>query len=155
MEIEWAQALRASLFQVFSTMFFMVPEADPELTHKLANGSAKGWLEGGVLYSREDRRVVVMVWAPSELATELAANILAQDPKSLSEADILDAFKEMLNMVAGGLLTSVDPDGAWRMGLPMARVLATGVLKSAFSRANETMAYEVEGRPLLAGLNQG
>jgi hypothetical protein len=155
MEFEWAQALRGSLSQVYSTMFFMVPEADPELVQELGGKPAQGWYEGGILFTKEGRRVVVMVWTPPQLAAELAANIMAADPKSLSEIDILDAFKEMLNMVAGGLLTSVDPDGAWRMGLPMARILGPGSLETALSRADETMAYEVEGRPLLAGLNQG
>jgi hypothetical protein len=154
MEIQWAKALRSSLTQVFSTMFFMVPEADPELTHILGPDSAQGWYEGGILFTLEGKRVVVMVWTPPALAAELAANILAQDAKSLGQDDILDAFKEMLNMVAGGLLTNVDPEGVWRMGLPMARVLGAGTVKAALARASETMAFEVEGRPLLAGLTQ-
>ncbi len=152
MDSQWIRSLRASLAQVFSTMFFMVPESDPELGQKLGGAKALGWFEGSIRFQRQQEQVTVTIWVPEDLARELAANILATEVYDLDEEQILDAFKEMINMVSGGMLTEVDPEGGWRMGLPQAQVLQMGVLKEASQGCQETLAFEVEGRPLLAGL---
>jgi hypothetical protein len=59
----------------------------------------------------------------------------------------------MLNMVAGSLLTSMDPQGQWRMGLPQVRLLGPTPVRDLLKQVQEEMAFEAEGRPFLAGLN--
>ena len=42
----WKTALRESISEVFSTMFFLVPEEDDTLAESLAGNRAQAWLEG-------------------------------------------------------------------------------------------------------------
>lgn len=153
METDWNRALRASISEVFSTMFFMVPEWDPELTLRVGGMKAGGWLEGLVELTKASQVIRVWVWSPPEVAADLAANILASDPKKLNKEEILDAFREMLNMVAGSLLTRMDPAGQWRMGLPQARELGPTSVKDLLRQVQEELAFEADDRPFLAGLN--
>lgn len=154
MEQDWNRALRTSISDVFATMFFVVPEWDPELVLKLGAAKAAGWYEGWVDLVRlnENIRVWVWVWAPPELAAELAANIMAAEPGSLDVEQTLDAFREMLNMVAGSLLTTMDHLGSWKMGLPQSRLLPQTMVKDLLKQVQEELAFEAEGRPFLAGL---
>ncbi len=154
MEQDWNRALRTSISDVFATMFFVVPEWDPELTLRLGSTKATGWYEGWVDFAKLDQAIRVWVWAPPELAAELAGNIMAAVPGSLDTEQTLDAFREMLNMVAGSLLTSMDPLGSWKMGLPQGRLLSQGTVKDLLKQVQEELAFEAEGRPFLAGLKQ-
>lgn len=152
MDKEWNRALRSAIADVFATMFFVVPEWDPELGLKLASQKAGGWYEGWVDFERAPQVIRVWVWAPPELASELAANIMASDPGDMDSEQILDAFREMLNMVAGSLLTTMDPAGNWKMGLPQGRILPSTPVKDLLKQVQEELAFEAEGRPFLAGL---
>jgi len=152
MEKTWTKALKASISDVFSTMFFMVPEEDPGLCQEMAGEDAQGWLEGRVELVREEGGgLAIWCWAHSGLARELAANILSLEPDELSESDIVDAYAEMLNMVAGSLLTAVDQKAQWRLGLPQATVSQGGRLGARTTRAAELLCFDLEGKPLIVG----
>lgn len=153
MENNWSTALKASISEVFSTMFFMVPEWDPELLIQTAAQKAEGWLEGKVHVTRQQVRLGLWVWSPPGLARELAANILASELADLDEEQVVDAYREMLNMVAGGVLTKVDAQGDWTMGLPEAQVCRQGAVRDLMAKTRDHMAFNVEERPLLAGIS--
>lgn len=151
MSKSWSTALKDSISEVFSTSFFLVPEsyAEPiEVAHALA---AKGWYEGFLDFVRQDEGVRIWVWSPERIAMELAANIFACDVGDLSPDQILDAYREMINMVSGNVLTSVDVDSAWRMGLPKAARIAQGTVGQVTARTQNQLIFEVEGQPVLAG----
>ncbi len=147
----WKTALRESISEVFSTMFFLVPEEEPSLAESMAGYQAEAWLEGWLEVTRGEEKVKVWIWSPPELVKELAANILSLEPDDTTPDDMLDAYKEMLNMVVGRLLTVVDTESEWRMGLPQARHLETGTVGEATSQAQWLISYDVEEKPLLAG----
>lgn len=147
----WKTALRESISEVFSTMFFLVPEEDPSLAESLTGNRAQAWLEGWLEVTREGEKVKVWIWSPPELAKELAANLLSLEPEGTTPDDMLDAYQEMLNMVVGRLLTVVDTESQWRMGLPKARHLEEGTVGEASSQAQWLISYDVEEKPLLAG----
>jgi hypothetical protein len=153
MENNWSKALRASISDVFSTMFFMVPEWDPELLPELGPQKAEGWHQGMVVVSRQQVEIGLWVWCPPQVSRDLAANILAQDPGDLESEQILDAFREMINMVAGGVLTTVDPQGSWTMGLPQSNRCGEGTLGQLLASTKEQMAFNVDDQPVLAGLS--
>ncbi len=155
MEKIWIKALKDSISEVFDTMFFMVPVPEPGLAEKVADLPASGWYEGSLSVRQQFEQVSIYVWAPSELATELAANILSSEPEELSTADVQDAYKEMLNMVAGSVLTVVDADSKWRMGLPQSTRLEQGALGQRLGLASQSLYFDVEERVLVAGLTQG
>jgi hypothetical protein len=147
----WKTALRESISEVFSTMFFLVPEEDAELAGSLAGNPSAAWLEGWLEVTKGEEKVKVWIWSPPELVKELAANILSLEPENTTPDDMLDAYKEMLNMVVGRLLTVVDTESEWRMGLPQARHLAEGTVGDATSQAQWLISYDVEEKPLMAG----
>jgi hypothetical protein len=153
MENNWSKALRASISDVFSTMFFMVPEWDPELLPELGPQKADGWYQGMVVVNRQSIKIGLWVWCPPRVSRELAANILAMEPVDLESEQILDAFREMINMVAGGVLTAVDPQGSWTMGLPQADMCGQGTLGQFLASTKEQMAFNVDDQPVLAGLS--
>ena len=147
----WKTALRESISEVFSTMFFLVPEEDDTLAESLVGNRAQAWLEGWLEVTRDGEKVKVWIWSPPELAKELAANLLSLEPEGTTSDDMLDAYQEMLNMVVGRLLTVVDTESQWRMGLPQARHLEEGTVGEASSQAQWLISYDVEEKPLLAG----
>jgi hypothetical protein len=154
MDKTWTKALRDSISEVFSTMFFMVPEEDEGLADRLAAEDAAGWLEGWVEITRPGESVRLWVWAGPGLAKELAGNILSLEEEDLGPEEVLDAYAEMLNMVAGSVLTAVDPDSQWKLGLPQARRREGGRLGELAGGAQWTLGFDVESRPLLAGAGQ-
>ncbi|MGD9124827.1 MAG: chemotaxis protein CheX [Desulfarculaceae bacterium] len=151
MEETWTKALRDSISEAFSTMFFMVPEEDSEILEEIKNSSTEGWTEGWVEVSRPEQSVRFWVWAPSDVARELAANILSSEPDEVSSEDILDAYGEMLNIVVGSVLTIVDDKGEWKMGLPHAEPVPQQTLGEAVNQTQQSISFDVEGKPLLVG----
>ncbi len=146
----WTKALRDSISDVFSTMFFMVPEEAPDLEQSLAREAERSWVEGWVDMEGPEGKARVLIWAPVELARELGANILSLEPGELAEEDMLDAYREMLNMVAGNHLTLVDDQGNWRMGLPQISPPRDLALPDT-GQAQWILYFDVEGMPLVAG----
>ena len=152
MQANWKMALKESISEVYSTMFFMVPEPAPELETELAGQPAGDWLEGLVELKAADQMVRVYVWSPPQLALELAANILSLERHEVSGEDSLDAYREMLNMVVGRLLTVVDAQSQWAMGLPVSRRAQEPTVGAMLAKAADPLFFESEGMPLLAGI---
>lgn len=154
MEKTWTKALMDSISEVFSTMFFMVPENDADMEQSVSGDSADDWVEGWVELEGPDESVRLCVWAPVRAARELAANILSCELHELDSDDMLDAYREMLNMAAGSYLTRVDAQGLWRMGLPQARKPRAASVGDMVGRADWKVFYNVEELPLAAGLQK-
>lgn len=152
METSWSRALKASISDAFSTMYFMVPEWDPEVLAQAGGIKAAGWCEGWVEITRERFKISLWLWSPPEVARELAANLLALEHHEVEPEQMLDAYRELLNMIGGGLLTNVDSQGLWHMGLPQARICDKGLLKERMAQAKELMGFAVDERPVVAGL---
>jgi len=106
-----------------------------------------------VVVSRQQIKIGLWVWCPPKGSRELAANILALEPGDLQSEQVLDAFREMINMVAGGVLTAVDPQGSWNMGLPQVNLCGQGTLGQLLAATKEQMAFNVDDQPILAGLS--
>lgn len=151
MDKSWKKALRDSISDTFSTMFFVVPESDENILEGAEGKPVGGWLEGWIEFSKGAEKVRIWVWSPPELAMELASNILSCDPDEVSEEDLLDSYREMLNMVAGNVLTAVDQNSQWKMGLPNAAKLDGGDLAGLAAKSDEPIPFDAEDRPLLAG----
>lgn len=153
MEQKWTKALKDSISEVFSTMFFIVLVADDNILNQVGDQESQGWYEGWLEMSLPPVTTTVWVWSPAGVVGELASNFTSLDPSELDEETLLDAYREALNMVAGKLLTIVDTEGSWQMGLPQARVLDAGKLQAALGQAQKRFSYDAEDRPVLAGLS--
>lgn len=147
----WKTSLKDSISEVFGTSFFLVPEPAPELLDDYLGLPAAGWLEGSLTVSHGQQKATFWIWAPMDVGRELAANIYAMETSDVDEAQVVDAYAEMMNMVAGGLLTKVDDQGVWEMGLPQAAALTAGPVGQRTKQAAGVMAFEVGSRPLISG----
>lgn len=154
MEMNWTKALLASISETFSTMFFVVPERDEDLFSEVKGDQADDWLEGWIEFSLGGDTVKIWVWSGPKLALELAANILSCEPDEVTSEDLLDAYREMINMVAGNVLTSLDQRGEWQMGLPNASKVSGKTVGGLSEQAQEVLCFDAEERPLLAGWRQ-
>ena len=151
MEPNWTKALKISISDTLSTMYFMVPEDNPDMMKDLSDDSGQAWCFGWVVVKSGGQAIKVWVCTPEHLGRELAANILSTDADDLSVDDLEDAFKELLNMVVGGLLTNVDSTSQWQMGLPEISMLSGGMLGKSLGGSEKSMAFDLDGMPLLTG----
>jgi len=61
------------------------------------------------------------------LAEQMAANFLGVEISEVNDTQVLDVLKEMVNMIAGGLVNLCDPDGTILLGIPdITETLLTG-----------------------------
>lgn len=148
--IAWKQALREAISEVCATMFFMVPEPNPEAAENLASLAVTGWSLGQIELSQGEQRVRVFIGAPGEINRELAENLLAVEGGDLSDEDLADAFREMVNMVAGRVLTRVDDENRWVLGLPQSQRLPGGDAQTLLADKSGSLVLDLDGRPLLA-----
>lgn len=151
MKESWIKALKDSISETFSTMFFMVPDEEPAPNGEIGLEPAQGWIEGWAEVTHQDQGVRIWVWASKDLADELAGNILSSDPSELSPGELLDAYREMINIVVGSLLTKVDTESKWNMSLPQAKELSAGTVREIISGYPDRLFYDVEGNPLMVG----
>ena len=55
---------------------------------------------------------------PVKTANEITANFLGLVEEEINEEQKRDTIKEALNMIGGGLLSFIDKEGAYRLGIP-------------------------------------
>ena len=151
MEPNWTKALKISISDTLSTMYFMVPEEHPALLDEISQDDKQAWCFGWVVVKSSDQAIKIWVCTPESLARELSANILSQDADQLVPEDLEDAYKELLNMVVGGLLTGVDTKSQWRMGLPEVSMIKGAMLGKALGGSSLSMSFDVDGMPLITG----
>jgi len=112
------EALRDTLEGVFATML-----AKPVCLSTVADGTPStvhaGSIVANVALRGEQEGTVSLVCHPGAARTLAASLLMADEPSTLDEAEVLDAIGECANMVAGGLKTRVlDPLGTWALGTP-------------------------------------
>ena len=107
------------------------------------------WDSIGVGISCEgSHRGSMSLWASASFMRTLCANMLgAEDDSGLSTANLIDALKEMLNMIIGNVLTEVYGDEpVFDLGLP--RLLTSRNL--AGDQGNSfKLWYSAEGEPIM------
>lgn len=87
--------------------------------------------------------------------TSLAANILGIDEKELvEEADKIDALKELLNVICGNFITSLEGSrGVFNLTIPTIRTItSTGSLDNEM---DEIGSFDVEGNNVMLALKLG
>lgn len=143
------QALQETLEGVFATML-----AKPVALVAVADGSSSpidvGNIVANVALRGEREGTVSLVCNPGAARTLAASLLMADEPSTLDEAEVLDAIGECANMVAGGLKTRVfDPVGEWALGTPDC------ALQSALSEIQHEgmLACDLDGDILSVGVS--
>ena len=81
----------------------------------------------------------------------LAISCLVTRP-SYPSGELLDAYREMINIVVGGLLTKVDTESqVEHEPAPGQRSWKPAPVKEIISQAQKCLFYDVEGNPLVVG----
>ncbi|MDG5816637.1 chemotaxis protein CheX [Chitinispirillales bacterium ANBcel5] len=96
----------------------------------------------------------IHIWAEKEFCRHIAANMLGMDEEELQSSDkCADAFKELLNMMVGNLLTEAfGTEPVFDLGLP--KLLDKNVLlEDVYS--NRASWLKAEGYPVLLIINIG
>ncbi len=118
MEEHFRREVYQSLADIFGTMFFIaVEEAGEPLAS--CEGLSAAFVEGKVEISGNGV-TEVRFYFPEELARNIALNFMGIDVEAVEDAIVLDAVREATNMVVGGILSRVDPEGRCRLGIPEA-----------------------------------
>jgi hypothetical protein len=88
-------------------------------------------------------RFPTFFFLPRGLAQRLANNLVDQDERAESEADVNGAAKEAVGITVGGLLGRIDPEAKCTIGVPMVRTVA-GFSPDWLSGMPGTRGYETE-----------
>lgn len=119
MEVEkLKKSLMDSIFDVLENMFFMPVEASSqELTLRewLKN---QGTIVGASLNFSGALNGRFYFLIPEREATSACASFLGIEEGQVSEEQLRDTIKEMLNMIGGRTLSREDPGGNFRLGIP-------------------------------------
>jgi CheY-specific phosphatase CheX len=111
-------AMKNSISDVLETMFFMPldypdtgtiedlwrPEYSEILTGKL---DFKGPFSGYLIF-----------FIPKEMAASLAARFLGMDEGKVSQENVNETVKEIVNMIAGGTFSHYDESEVFHLGIP-------------------------------------
>lgn len=117
------QIVNETAAEVFSTMFFAPIELYPALPEPAQWPVGAKAIKAGIAYQGKLSGQVCLYFSES-LAVMITASFLALPKEEVSEQLLLDTMKEAANMLVGGVLGKLDPEGACALGIPDATVLA-------------------------------
>jgi len=112
------KAMKASISNVLETMFYQmvqIVDDDCGLQAWFAPGQS---LLGATLNFSGPSAGSFYILIPVDVANEITANFLGLDGEEIDAEQRTDTVKEALNMVSGGMLSVVDPKGAFKLGIP-------------------------------------
>lgn len=108
--------------QVFETMFFTFLEPMAGLPAN-GPGATDGIYIRSMVSLKANGSGEVILYLPSPLARDLTLNFLGLEDLAVTPQQVVDTAKETVNMVAGGLLGVLDPEGRCILGIPEAQEL--------------------------------
>lgn len=111
------EAMKASIFEVLETMFFMAIDnvTDGEKKKPLPSGND---VLGVKLYFNGPVCGCFRLMIPSLLAHAISADFLGVDNAALTEDDVHQTLMEMVNMLAGNTLSYYDADMVFDLSIP-------------------------------------
>jgi CheY-specific phosphatase CheX len=112
------KAMKASISDVLETMFYQMVQIvgnDCGLQAWFAPGQS---LLGVTLNFSGPSAGSFYILIPVDMANEITANFLGLDAGEIDAEQRTDTVKEALNMVSGGMLSVIDPQGAFKLGIP-------------------------------------
>ncbi|MFC3909607.1 chemotaxis protein CheX [Legionella dresdenensis] len=123
--VPWLQASVEAFCDFVSQSFFIEEVIDPANLQIEDAGQLKNTknLEGSAIdLSINDKKIRIYFLANQETLSNIAARILYTDVQEIPEyTDIIDAIKEMTNVIAGGVKSrlSAEAEGEIVLGLPV------------------------------------
>jgi hypothetical protein len=111
------QNLRKVISNVLESMFFIFiePVSASECARDLAGVN---FHQVQILLTGPRQKLDLDFFFAVSLAEQMSANFLGAEICDVNSLQVLDILKEMVNMVAGGLVNLCDPDGNIVLGIP-------------------------------------
>ncbi len=111
------QNLRKVISNVLENMFFIFIESVSarECARDLAGVN---FHQVQILLTGPQKKLNLDFFFQISLAEQMAANFLGVEICDVNNSQVLDVLKEMVNMVAGGIVNLCDPDGIIVLGIP-------------------------------------
>jgi hypothetical protein len=139
-------AVKKVVLDVFENMYFMFPEAIAE--GDPAPSVPESCFKASVAVKNNSG--VLTLYCSEQLVADMANNLLGAD-QPISEADLIDVFKEAANVIAGNLVTALALDSDILLDVPVAEKLRTcSELRTAIG-PGEVM-FDCEGQFMKAGM---
>jgi CheY-specific phosphatase CheX len=112
------QNLRKVISNVLENMFFTFIE--PVSISECAEGLKRAYFNRvGISLTGLGQRLDYDFYFDTSLAGQMTANFLGMEHGDLDKNQVMDVLKEMVNMVAGGLVNICDPEGRIVLGIPV------------------------------------
>lgn len=112
--------LKAAIFEVFETMFFLLPELPAEVRPRFSGPAIKAWTPVA-----GPRSFDIGIIVPVELAHKMAVNFLGLGESRLESDKLADVLREAANMIAGSFLSREQVSKAYRLEPPRSAILNT------------------------------
>jgi len=120
------QNLQKVISNVLERMFFIFiePVSANECAGELTGTS---FHHVHISFAGAQKKLELAFYFATSLGTQMAANFLGMEVSEVDTTQVRDVLKEMVNMVAGGLVNIGDPDGRIKLGIPnVAEVVRPG-----------------------------
>lgn len=110
--------LKEAIFDVMDRMFFQ------PIQFVDANCGAAEWFPRGqkilgtTLQIDGEPKFFLYLFLSETMAQRLTADFLGLEGKPPAEEQTIDTAKEALNMIGGRMLSAMDEEGSWSIGLP-------------------------------------
>jgi len=133
-------------------MFFQmvqVVDTDSTLREWLAQEHA---LRGATLDFDGPLKGSFNIFIPDGAANKITAAFLGLNADEVNEEQQKDTVKEALNMIGGGLLTILDPQGAFKLGIPELIEKSDLTLDKFDDLQEDFVLFETEDHRLAAGI---
>lgn len=111
-------AMKASISDVFEQMFFLpidMVETDNENTSTARNSQQT--IAAGVAFNGSPSGAFVLN-IPEDLASSITTDFLGIRPEELSKEQITGTVKEIINMLAGNILSAYDCQSTFNLEIP-------------------------------------
>ena len=118
MQTAMMKAMRVSISNVLESMFFVMVQIAEEkcpLQEWFPRGRS---LLGATLKFEGPAAGAFYFWVPVDMADDITSNFLGLNQKNILEEQRKDTVKEALNMIGGGMLSILDQDGSFKLGIP-------------------------------------
>lgn len=113
------QKMKASIFEVLETMFYMalefeesgdIEKSDIEIKKNLSicRLDFSGKLSGHFI-----------IFVPGDLLTAMTSDFMGENPAKITEEYREGTIKEVINMVGGNFFASLDNESEFRLGIPI------------------------------------
>lgn len=116
--IAMMKAMKASISNVLETMFFLMVQISG------GHCTPQEWfprsqpLMGATLNFNGPVTGTFYLLIPLNMAEQIAANFLGLNAEEINVEQRKDTVKEALNMIGGGILSNMEQNGAFKLGIP-------------------------------------